>query len=51
MLESTINQDIKTAMLAKEEATLRSLRAIKAALLVAKTEMEEFLGKKLEEFK
>jgi uncharacterized protein YqeY len=38
MLENTINQDIKTAMLAKEEATLRSLRAIKAALLVAKTE-------------
>lgn len=38
MLETTINQDIKTAMLAKEEVTLRSLRAIKAALLVAKTE-------------
>ena len=38
MLENTINQDIKTAMLAKEEATLRSLRAIKAALLLAKTE-------------
>ncbi|WP_017258379.1 GatB/YqeY domain-containing protein [Pedobacter arcticus] len=38
MLETTINQDIKTAMLAKEEATLRSLRAIKAALLLAKTE-------------
>ena len=38
MLENTINQDIKTAMLAKEEVTLRSLRAIKAALLIAKTE-------------
>ncbi len=38
MLETTINQDIKTAMLAKEEVTLRSLRAIKAAILVAKTE-------------
>lgn len=38
MLENTINQDIKTAMLAKDEATLRSLRAIKAALLVSKTE-------------
>ena len=38
MLENTINQDIKTAMLAKEEVTLRSLRAIKAALLLAKTE-------------
>lgn len=38
MLENIINQDIKTAMLAKEEITLRSLRAIKAALLLAKTE-------------
>lgn len=38
MLENTINQDIKAAMLAKDEVTLRSLRAIKAALLVAKTE-------------
>ncbi len=38
MLETTINQDIKTAMLAKDEAALRSLRAIKAALLLAKTE-------------
>lgn len=33
-----IDQDIKKAMLAKEEAALRGLRAIKAALLVAKTE-------------
>lgn len=38
MLENTINQDIKTAMLAKQEVALRSLRAIKAALLLAKTE-------------
>ena len=38
MLENTINQDIKTAMLAKDEATLRGLRAIKSALLLAKTE-------------
>ncbi|MFC5283069.1 GatB/YqeY domain-containing protein [Pedobacter alpinus] len=38
MLENIINQDIKTAMLAKEEITLRSLRAVKAALLLAKTE-------------
>ncbi len=38
MLENTINQDIKTAMLGKQEVALRSLRAIKAALLVAKTE-------------
>lgn len=37
-LESTINQDIKTAMLAKDETSLRSLRAVKAALLLAKTE-------------
>jgi uncharacterized protein len=33
-----IDQDIKKAMLAKAEAQLRSLRAVKAALLVAKTE-------------
>ncbi|MFD1631525.1 GatB/YqeY domain-containing protein [Pseudopedobacter beijingensis] len=37
-LENTINQDIKTAMLAKKEADLRALRAIKSALLLAKTE-------------
>ncbi len=37
-LENTINQDIKQAMLAKDEARLRGLRAIKAALLLAKTE-------------
>jgi len=33
-----IDQDIKQAMLAKAEAKLRSLRAVKAALLVARTE-------------
>ncbi len=38
MLENTINQDIKKAMLAKDEVSLRSLRAIKAAILLAKTE-------------
>lgn len=38
MLENTVNQDIKTAMLAKDETSLRSLRAIKSALLLAKTE-------------
>ena len=38
MLEQTINQEIKAAMLAKSEARLRGLRAIKAAILVAKTE-------------
>lgn len=37
-LENTINQDIKAAMLAKDEARLRGLRAIKSALLLAKTE-------------
>ena len=37
-LENSINQDIKTAMLAKKEDDLRSLRAIKSALLLAKTD-------------
>lgn len=37
-LENIINQDIKAAMLAKKEADLRSLRAVKSALLLAKTE-------------
>lgn len=36
-LEQTINADLKTAMLAKDEPTVRSLRAIKAAIIVAKT--------------
>jgi uncharacterized protein len=36
-LEKTINDQIKTAMLAKDEAGLRALRAIKAAILLAKT--------------
>ena len=36
-LETTINTDLKTAMLAKDEPTVRSLRAIKAAIIVAKT--------------
>ena len=36
-LEKTVNDQIKTAMLAKDEAGLRSLRAIKAAILLAKT--------------
>jgi uncharacterized protein len=38
MLQQTIDQDIKTAMLAKDNVRLRGLRAIKAALLNAKTE-------------
>ncbi|HEY9258444.1 GatB/YqeY domain-containing protein [Chitinophaga sp.] len=36
-LELNINAEIKTAMLGKKEADLRALRAIKAAILVAKT--------------
>lgn len=36
-LEQTINADIKTAMLAKDAVALTSLRAIKAAILLAKT--------------
>lgn len=37
-LEKTINDEIKSAMISKNEVRLRSLRAIKAALLLAKTE-------------
>ena len=37
-LISQIDQDIKQAMLAKEPDRLRGLRAVKAALLLAKTE-------------
>ncbi|MFZ4260745.1 GatB/YqeY domain-containing protein [Sphingobacterium sp. HJSM2_6] len=37
-LETTINQDIKAAMIAKDNVKLRGLRAIKAAILLAKTE-------------
>ena len=37
-LQQKIDQDIKGAMLAKNEARLRGLRAIKAALLLARTE-------------
>lgn len=37
MLEQTINNDIKAAMLAKNEVALRSLRAVKAAILLANT--------------
>lgn len=37
-LEQTINQDIKAAMIAKDAVRLRGLRAVKAAILLAKTE-------------
>ncbi|HWR33651.1 MAG TPA: GatB/YqeY domain-containing protein [Chitinophagaceae bacterium] len=36
-LEQKIMTELKTAMLAKDEAALRSLRAVKAAILLAKT--------------
>ena len=36
-LEEKIMGDLKTAMLAKDEKALRSLRAVKAAILLAKT--------------
>ncbi|HEY6438293.1 MAG TPA: GatB/YqeY domain-containing protein, partial [Ignavibacteriaceae bacterium] len=36
-LEQKIMTELKTAMLAKDEAALRSLRAIKAAILLART--------------
>ncbi|TCC86960.1 GatB/YqeY domain-containing protein [Pedobacter frigiditerrae] len=38
MISTTIDQEIKQAMLAKDQAKLRGLRAIKAAFLLAKTE-------------
>src|SRR5215467_10752790 len=36
-LEQKIMTELKTAMLAKDEKALRSLRAVKAAILLAKT--------------
>ena len=36
-LEQKIMAELKAAMLAKDEAALRSLRAVKAAILLAKT--------------
>lgn len=37
-LEEKIMQDLKTAMKAKDEAALRGIRAVKAAILLAKTD-------------
>lgn len=37
-LEERINQDMKTAMKAKDKVTLGALRAVKSAILIAKTE-------------
>ena len=45
-LESKIMGDLKTAMKAKDRAALRSIRAIKAAILLAKTDGS---GKELDE--
>lgn len=45
-LENKIMADLKTAMKAKDQAALRSIRAIKAAILLQKT---DGTGKKLDE--
>jgi len=37
-LEEKINEDLKTAMRAKDEVGLRGIRAIKSAILLAKTD-------------
>ena len=37
-LEQQIMTELKAAMLAKDEVALRSLRAIKASILIAKTQ-------------
>jgi len=37
-LEEKINNDIKAAMMAKEKIRLEALRAVKSAILIAKTE-------------
>src|SRR5687768_18267453 len=36
-LESTINEDLKNAMKAKDQAALRGIRAIKSAILIYNT--------------
>ena len=36
-LEERINQDLKAAMKAKDQAALRGIRAVKAAILLEKT--------------
>lgn len=45
-LEQKITTDLKTAMKAKDQAALRSIRAIKAAILLAKTDGS---GKEMDE--
>lgn len=39
-LEEKINADLKQAMLSKDEAGLRAIRAIKSAILLSKTEKD-----------
>ncbi|MEP6792828.1 MAG: GatB/YqeY domain-containing protein, partial [Saprospiraceae bacterium] len=36
-LENTINEDLKTAMKAKDQISLRGIRAIKSAILIYNT--------------
>lgn len=45
-LEAKLMTDLKTAMKAKDQAALRSIRAVKAAILLAKTDGS---GKELDE--
>lgn len=45
-LEERINSDLKTAMKAKDQVSLRGIRAIKSAILLAKTDGS---GKELDE--
>jgi len=51
-LEVKINQDLKAAMKAKDQAALRTIRAVKSAIMLQKTdgsgvEMDEAMGIKL----
>ena len=51
-LEETVNTELKAAMLAKDETSLRALRALKSALLLEKTsgsgrELDEAAGIKI----
>ena len=48
-LKERINEDIKTAMKAKDQAALRALRAIKSAIMLAETSEGRALGTALTE--
>ena len=50
-LTETVNAGIKTAMLAKDEISLRSLRAVKSALLLVKTGANAAENSEAEEIK